>query len=249
GLYQFVWNEVCDWYIESVKPPQGEAMAAGSRQTLAAVLDVSLRLLHPVMPFVTERLWSAMNEAVPQRGVAGLSIPAGELLVKAAWPTADGSLTDADAEAEFGLLQEVVGMIREVRDGAKLPPREVVDFSMRTAAAKADVLRPHVATVEALTNTKVAALGPEVEKPGGAAAVTGPAGDGFLHVQIDTAEEAERLTKRKDELERSLKTLDGRLGNEKYTSKAPAHLVQQTRDQRAEAAAELDRVTKQLEAL
>ncbi|MEM6393258.1 MAG: valine--tRNA ligase [Planctomycetota bacterium] len=249
GLYEFVWNEVCDWYIESVKPDIKSPEAAKSRQALATVLDVSLRLLHPVMPFVTERLWSGLNAVFPQRGVLGLDPVECDELVGAPWPVADRALIDLEAEEVFPKVQHVVGMIREVRAGAKVPPREVVDFSLHMEDAEADRVRPNLHLVETLTNTKMVAVGPDIAKPEGAAVVTGPAGIGYLHVQIDTAEEAERLNKRKAELEKSLKTLDGRLSNEKYTSKAPSHLVQQTRDQRAAAAAELEEVARQLTAL
>ncbi len=256
GLYQFVWNEVCDWYIESVKPAAGSdaKMPAGSQAVLAAVLDASLRLLHPVMPFVTERLWSALREVVPHRGVEGLRLADSELLVHAAWPGrgADGSsasgasLRDDAAEQAFAQVQAVVGMIREGRNAAKLPARELLEFSLKVDAAAADNLRAHQPLIETLTHTTLVALGPDTAQPEHAAVISAPLGEGYLHVEIDAAEESDRLTKRKDELTQSLKTLDGRLSNEKYTSKAPAHLVQQTRDQRTAAAEELDRVTAQL---
>ena len=246
GLYQFVWNEVCDWYIEAVKPVITKPEGAKSRQVLAAVLDTSLRLLHPVMPFITERLWSALGAVCPQRGVEGLDPDETELLVKAPWPTADRALVDRDAEERFGRLQAAVGMIREVRNGAKVSPKEKLDFSVKVSDEVAQTLREGLALIASITNTNLVAIGPDTAKPDNAAVVTAPLGEGYLHVEIDTDAEGDRLTKRKEELEKSIKTLDGRLGNEKYTSKAPAHLVQQTRDQRAEAAAELERVNEQL---
>ncbi|MEO1235808.1 MAG: class I tRNA ligase family protein [Planctomycetota bacterium] len=251
GLYQFVWNEVCDWYVEAVKPAPGSdaRMAESSRRVLAAVLDTSLRLLHPVMPFVTERLWAALGEVCPQRGVEGLDPAENELLVTAEWPTADRALIDRDAEQRFGRLQGVVGMIREVRNGAKVSPKQTLDFSVKVSDDVAGTLREGLALMSAMTNTNIVAIGPDTQKPEHAAVVTAPLGEGYLHVEIDTDAESDRLTKRKEELEKSIKTLDGRLSNEKYTSKAPAHLVQQTRDQRAAAAAELERVETQLAGL
>lgn len=249
GLYQFVWNEVCDWYIEAIKPVITKPEGAKSRQVLAAVLDTSLRLLHPVMPFITERLWAALGAVCPQRGVEGLDPDETELLVNAPWPVADRGLIDRDAEERFGRMQDVVHMIREVRNGAKVPPREQVDFSIKSEDSAAEPIRRGLALIESLTNTKIVAVGPDTVKPEHAAVVTAPLGEGYLHIEVDTEAEGDRLGKRKAELEQSIKTLDGRLGNEKYTRKAPAHLVQQTRDQRASAAAELERVVAQLSGL
>ncbi|MEM9881704.1 MAG: valine--tRNA ligase [Planctomycetota bacterium] len=246
GLYLFVWNEVCDWYIEAVKPVITRPEGAPSRRVLAAVLDVSLRLLHPVMPFVTERLWESLCDVCPERGVDGLKLQISDLLVKAEWPSAEPALIDRDAEQRFGRLQEVVGLIREVRSAAGVSPRDRLVFSLRTTKEIAATIRASTPLVAAMTQTDLAAVGPDVEKPAAAAVVTGPLGEGYLHVEVDTAAEAERLSKRRDELTKSLRTLDGRLANEKYTSKAPAHLVQQTRNQRATAAAELENVEAQL---
>ncbi len=250
-LYRFVWDDLCDWYIESVKHVIREPSAAGeaSRRVLAAVLDTALRLLHPVMPFVTETLFEALNAAVPQRGVRGLDPAEASLLATAPWPEVDAAIVDLDAEARFERLQELVGMVRETRAATGLKPREACDVSVRIDADAAAGLTPMQGLFESLTATRVVALGPDVAKPEHAAIVTRPAADVYLHVEIDDAEEAERLEKRAAELTKQIANLDGRLSNEKYVSKAPSHLVQETRDQRASAAAELERVEAQRAAL
>ncbi len=228
-----------------IRSPEG----AKSRQVLATVLDVSLRVLHPVMPFVTERLWAALSDVCPKRGVEGLDPEENELLVTADWPVADRALIDHDAEERFERMQGVVHMIREVRNGAKVSPKENLAFSVKVSDAVAGTIREGLALISSMTNTTLVAIGPDTTKPEHAAVVTAPLGEGYLHVEVDTEAEGDRLGKRKAELEHSIKTLDGRLSNEKYTSKAPAHLVQQTRDQRAAAVAELERVVEQLSAL
>ncbi|MEM8495938.1 MAG: class I tRNA ligase family protein, partial [Planctomycetota bacterium] len=195
GLYQFVWNEVCDWYVEAVKPVIRTPEGAKSRQVLAAVLDTSLRLLHPVMPFVTERLWAALSEVCPQRGVEGLDPDENELLVTAEWPTADRALIDRDAEERFGRIQGVVGMIREVRNGAKVSPKEQLDFSVKVSDDVAATIREGLALMCTMTNTNIVAVGPDIEKPEHAAVVTAPLVEGYLHIEIDTAAESDRLTK------------------------------------------------------
>jgi len=248
-VYHFVWNDLCDWYIESVKHVIKKPEGAYSRQTIATVLDVSLRMLHPVMPFITETLWEALNAVAPKRGVEGLDPIEHDLLATAPWPKVDRAIVDKDAEARFERWQHVVGMIREVRSKAKVSPRESVEFSLKVPTHVADELRPSLPLLQSLTNTAIQHMGPDIDKPEQCAVITAPLGEGYLHIEVDTGEEKERLTKRKDELAKSIGALNGRLANKKYTEKAPSHLVQQTRDQLAEAQAELARVDEQLASL
>ena len=245
GLYDFFWRDLCDWFIEAVKPTIRENR--GQRAVLAACIDASLRLLHPVMPFITERLWSALNEAVPgDRSITGLTLPPHGLLVTAAWPAAAETLQDPDAERDFGLIQSFISAIREVRSKHQVPPQQTVTLSATAPSEAAESLQRYRTMCESMARYTTAALGPDVAAPANAAAAV--VGDITLYVHdvVDADTERDRLTKRRDELAASLKTLDGRLSNEKYTAKAPAHLVQQTRDQRASAAAELERVEAQL---
>ena len=158
-------------------------------------------------------------------------------------------MNDADAASVFETLQELVGMTREVRSGAGLKPRDKADVSLKVSDAVVSQVEQGKQLFEAMTQTTLVAMGPDTVKPDNAALASGPLGELYLHVEIDADAERERLSKRKDELERAIKTCDGRLSNEKYVSKAPAHLVQETKDQRAQAAEELERVQTQLAAL
>jgi len=245
-LYHFIWGDVCDWYIEAVKPT---IETSGEQQrVLAGVLDVCLRLLHPAMPFITERLWDALNAAYPRRGVDGLTLPGGDLLVKAAWPTASESLRDDAASAQFERVRELVAMLREVRTQSKIPPRQTVKASLKVADLDLDAARP---LIEALANVELVAAGPDVAKPANAAMAVRPIGEVYVHdaVTADLADaERDRLQKRLTEVERSIAALNGRLSNKGYTDKAPAHLVQQTRDELARAEAERDLLARQLAA-
>jgi len=248
-LYQFVWNEVCDWYIEAVKPVIREPEGARSRQVLATVLDVTLRMLHPMMPFVTEKLWEGLTEVAPKRGVKGLDPVEHPLLAQAPWPTADRAVVDLDAEGVFEKVREVTTMIREVRTQNQVPPREVVDCSLKMNAEVAADLRSHIKFVESLTNTRVVDVGPDVAKPESAAVVVRPLGEAYLHLTLDVEKELARLTKRREDVEKSIKQLTGRLSNKGYVDKAPAHLVQETRDQLADAEREKAALDDQIAAL
>ncbi len=248
-LYQFVWNDVCDWYIESIKGVVRKPEAVRSRQVLYSVLDVVLRLLHPSMPFVTEKLWEGLNAVAPRRGLRGLDLPDSALLVKAAWPKADRALIDLEAEETYGRVQEIVGMIREARTSAKIPPRETVEVSVKASAEVAADAQPHVWITESLANVKIVAMGPDVAKPEHAVVVVRPLAEVYLHQEIDLDAERARLNKQLAEAQKSIKALEGRLNNKGYTEKAPAHLVQQTRDELARRQSEAAAIEQQLAAL
>ncbi len=243
-LYQFIWNDVCDWYIEAIKPTvKGDA---GQRRVLATVLDVCLRLLHPSMPFITEKLWEHLQASAPERGVDGLPCEPSELLSHAAWPRADVALRDEAAEDQFERARTVVTMIREVRAENKVPPREKVEVSIKLDAELADMLRKSEAAFTTLANITIVAMGPDVAKPEHAAVVVRPLAEVYLHQQFDAEAERDRLTKRLAEVEKNVKALSGRLNNKGYTEKAPEKLVQETRDKLAEAESEAAKLRDRL---
>ena len=140
-LYDFIWRDFCDWYIEIIKPTV--ANDPSQQRVLVTVIDASLRLLHPVMPFITEKLWERLNAVSPQRGsltapgVCELSLPheQGGLLIRAAWPAArldeEGA---AKAEARFEAARQIVAALREVRATYKVPPRQKLACSIKTPA-------------------------------------------------------------------------------------------------------------------
>ncbi len=245
-LYQFVWNDVCDWYIEAVKPTISTPAGAKSRQVLATVLDVSLRMLHPAMPFITERLWEALSAVAPKRGVRGLDPEENDLLVTAKWPEADRAVIDLQAEELFERLRTLVTMIREVRTSNKVPPRETVEVSVKLAEEIAGQVGGNKGLIESLANVKVLAVGADIEKPGDAAVIVRPLAEVYLHNQLDADAEKTRLTKHLSDVTGQIKNLEGRLSNEKYVSKAPAHLVQESRDKLAGLKREQEAVQKQL---
>jgi valyl-tRNA synthetase len=273
GLYQLVWNEFCDWYLEGVKP----TIAGDVRQqaVLHAVLDSVLRLLHPTMPSITESLWQVVHplrERAKLPMVAGVALPglqrdatpqerALPLLTHAPWPVVESIVRDERSEGVFDALRGVVGAIRDVRAMHKVAPsRKIVlhvpaqglAFAEASALAQASLAASERAEVDALVCT-FAGLA-RIER--GGAAVPGMVtfshegaqlGVSDLHDAAagadgaDAAKQAERarLEKLVADLGKSIATLEGRLGNPGYADKAPAHMVQQTRDQLAKAKQEL----------
>ncbi|HEX7009690.1 MAG TPA: class I tRNA ligase family protein, partial [Phycisphaeraceae bacterium] len=247
GLYDFFWRDLCDWYIETIKPTVRKS--ATQRAVLAACVDASLRLLHPVMPFITEELWAHLNRTVSRRGLKGLTLPGSDLLIEAAWPRAERSLVDERAEAQFELVQRVVSAARQVRTQYAVPPRQTVDISAKAPAAIAQRLLEQKELIEVLANVQGREIGPRVDKPADAAvAITGDI-ELYLHGLVDPAAEKARLLKRAADLEKTIATLRSRLANENYVSKAPAKLVNETREQLSAAEREAEAVRQQLATL
>lgn len=246
AVYDFVWRDLCDWYIEIVKKTLSETPS--QQQVLATCLDASLRLLHPSMPFITERLWEALNERIPAayRGVAGFDLPANELLIDAAWPQASEALADAKAEGQFETLRGIVDAVRHARSVYKIPPKQKVEATTKAPAALSQLIYDTRYITGPLTNCIGRGVGPATERPAGSAAVIIGEATVYLHDVVDIETEKARLEKHLADKQKQLKTFDGRLSNAKYVDNAPAHLVQETRDQRAAVAAEVKQIQKQM---
>jgi valyl-tRNA synthetase len=248
-VYDFFWRDLCDWYIEAVKPTLRDD--AAQQGVLTACLDATLRMMHPAMPFITERVWETLREIAGDRGTPGVELagsPDG-LLMTAAWPRVDASLADAEAEARFEAIRESLTALREARNTHKIKPQVKVTVSIRTDADTAGVIESNRRMFERLGNIEIAEVGEDVLQPAGSAAAMSRDVAIYLHDVVDTDTERQRLTKRMEEIEKSIKQLEGRLSNEKYVSKAPAHLVQETRDQLAETKKEAEQIEQQLAAL
>ncbi len=247
-VYDFFWRDLCDWYLETIKPTVGTATRAGqaNRATLAACLDAALRLLHPAMPFITETLFAQLNRVYPKRSIDRIDLPAGDLCIHARWPGIDPSLIDAESEQMFERLQTVVGMIRDVRNANHIPPRQEVELSVRVAPEAMHVVPRGIYLIQPLANVLIRDVGPQVERPEHAAVIVRPWIEVYMHQQFDANAEAQRLEARRAELEKDVAALESRLNNRGYVEKAPAHLVQQTRDELAEKQRELATVADNL---
>ena len=153
-LYEFAWDEFCSFYVEMVK---GRLQTAGTRPTaqrvLAHVLDALLRLLHPMMPFLTEEVWHLLGQVAPRRGLSDPGrVPSGcgpeepreaaQSVMIAPWPESEPARRDAQIEARFARFQEVLRAVREVRSRQNVPPKKQIEFAVRCDAQNAALLRP-----------------------------------------------------------------------------------------------------------
>jgi len=242
ACYDFFWRDYCDWYVEASKAAMRDpSRAPQTAQVLATVLDAALRLMHPAIPFITETIWWRLNEVVPQRGIPGvLDAPSSELLIKAAWPQAPA--VDEQAERDFATLQEIVGTIRNVRNEYKADPKKPVPVSISAPAELAKLLLDNREILDLLATCKLVDARPDLPAPANAARAIAGSAEIYVEGLIDPEAEKQRLAKKRQELENRINAMKARLANESYIAKAPPHLVQQTRDQLAQAEAELARL-------
>lgn len=252
SVYDLLWRDFCDWYLEAIKP----TVAADPRQqaVLRASLDTILRLLHPIMPYVTEAIYEQVR-LLPAAPIEGLHLGAarkGDLLCTAGWPTAAASLRDTAAEAAFERTRTLVTALREARSQHQVAPKRKV-----TLHAPAGLLKPdEAALVQTLALIETIDAAPQ---PAGAVAITFEGKQLFLSNLRDAAApgatsggndaERERLTKLIADSDKSIATLEGRLNNPGYAQKAPPAMVKQTQDQLAKAKADRDAAKAALTAL
>lgn len=241
SCYDFFWRDFCDWYVEAIKPAMKDpARAPQTAGVLAAVLDGALRLMHPMIPFITETVWWRLNDVRPVRGLAGrVECPPSKRLVLAQWPRA-GAL-DESAEQIFPKLQELIGAIRTVRNDRKISPKQTVAVSIRAPGDLAEQIESNRELIELLATCTLNAVVPDLPAVANATLVTSAGCD--IHIEglpsAGSGPDAARLAKEIADKQRSIDSLRGRLRNESYLAKAPPELVQQTRDQLAAAEADL----------
>jgi valyl-tRNA synthetase len=225
AVYRFIWSDLADWYIEQIKPrlygdaPGGDVARAVAAQTF----DVALRLLHPVMPFVTETLWRRF----PGR-------PADASITVAAWPGPDARAEDPEALQEFGLVQEVVGAIRAIRAEYGVQPGQAVRAVVTPGDLGDGALDRERLTLIRLAKVSELSFGEPRERVGGHAvlsdgtAVFVPLGDA-----IDVTRECQRLSGEVKRLTQLVESQDRKLGNEQFVSRAPPDVVQREREKAA----------------
>lgn len=224
SLYEFVWNEYCDWYLEMSKvqlQDQNPRIQQGTRHTLLAVLEGILRLMHPIMPFITEELWQTVYPAL--NGEKHSSSPA--YLAVAAWPVADEARIDAEALSWMSALQECVNACRTLRSEMQLSPSERVPLIIQGDAARLAEWTPYLKPLAKISEVNCVAQLPETQSP-----VQHLAGLSFmLHIELDPAKELQRIEGELAKIEPELIRLQSQLANTQFVARAPVHLVEQSK--------------------
>ena len=247
GLYHFMWDDFCDWYLEIAKV-RISAGDASAKTILAHCLDALLRLLHPICPFITEAIWERLNEVAPVRsyGVTGNE----KMLVTAQWPKSDADRIDQAAEEQFSLLQELIRNIRNVRIEHGIAPSKTVDVAIAASGPAAAMLTENVELLKSLASIgEISIQAKLAEAPTTAASVT--AGGVRLYVLgiIDPTAERKRLEKKGQTLQHGIKAIESKLANENFLTKAPADLVEREKNRLAELRRDMEAVSKSLESL
>ena len=248
-LHKFSWDEFCSFYVEMVKRRlQDDASRPIAQRVLAHTLDTLLRLLHPMIPFLTEEVWQLLGKLAPNRGLDAVK-PASESVMIASWPQTDPARQDAKIEAQFAQFQEVLRAVREIRSRQNVDSKREIDFMVRCDSATAELLLPMEPYFLSMASARAAGCGPDVEPPALSANVTVPGLEVFVDLAelIDVEAEISRKEKDLEKLDTLVAAKRKKLSNEKFVSRAPEAVVQKERDglreleqQRAAASATLE---------
>ena len=236
-LYEFVWNDYCDWYIELAKVQIQTGCPTTqrtTRRTLVRVLEAALRLLHPIIPFITEELWQAVAPLANAKTADSIML--------AAYPKADPEKIVQAAFDQMAQLQDLIGAVRNLRGEMGIQPNVKAPLFVESADDLADYLK-YLPMMTRLTEAQQVAALPESEDS--PVAVCNGARL-MLKVEIDKAAETARLSKEAEKLQKALDKLNAKLSKPGYTDKAPAHLVEKDKADLAELMDKMGKVEGQL---
>ena len=251
ALYDFIWADYCDWYLELSKPVlwddnASEALKTGTRRTLVRVLEATLRLAHPLMPFITEEIWQRIKPYAGKRGDTIMTQP---------FPTADQSKIDPTALADVEWLKAIIIAVRTIRGEMNISPGKTLPVYLKNGGLKnggvedqrrLEANRTYLSKLANLES--ITWLNEDDEVPPSSTAL---AGELEIHVPmagvINKDEELARLDKEMGKLEKEIQRLNGKLNNEKFISNAPADVVEKERGKARENSTALEKLREQRE--
>jgi valyl-tRNA synthetase len=225
-LYDFAWNEFCSFYVEMVK---GRLQDAASRpvaqRVLAHTLDALVRLLHPLIPFITEDIWQRLEDAAPVRGLTAPA-EATESVMIATWPEVETSRQDPEIEARFAKFQELLKGLRDIRSRQNIKTK--IQFSVRCDAEFSKLLAPMEPYFESMAGAAATAWGEDVKAPETSANFFAAGAEVFVD-HIDVKAEIARQKKEQERLTGAIAQKEKQLSNESFVSRAPAAVIEKER--------------------
>ncbi|MDP8211379.1 MAG: valine--tRNA ligase [Candidatus Stygibacter australis] len=246
-IQEFIWKEFCSWYLELSKErmynEDNPIRQMTVKYILLDVLQNSMRLLQPLMPFIAEEIWDNLKNWVTDLE---------ESVVIASFPTSDHTKIDKNIEAEMAMIQESITVIRNLRKQVNLPPKTQVKISIKTATDNQDkLLNENLNYFSKLANVVEIETGKEMPKPEGALADVVMGMEIYLPLSglIDVKAEQQRLQKQIDKLEIELRKINGKLQNEKFISSAPENIVAKEKEKYNEVKTKYDKTLELLNGL
>jgi valyl-tRNA synthetase len=252
GLYRFFWNDLCDWYLEWAKPRmQDKKKKKIAQNVLAFVLDQTLRLLHPFIPFITEGIFQKLNEIAPAQGLKGIiESNKTESLVISKWPEGLEPLTDEDAEKQIDLVQSAIRTIRDIKSQRNIPPSQRPVVSAKSQQQTVEILNANDDLIRQLAGVKEFKAGTDLSKPTNAAiSIMEDATEVYVHDAVDAQAERVKLDKQKQQIEQAKKAVEAKLANQNFVTKARPEVVDRARNRLTELSEQLKTVEKHLSEL
>ena len=233
SIYKLVWDDFCSWFLEIIKPAYQQPIDKATFDKAIELLEANLKLLHPFMPFLTEEIWQYIAERTPE-----------EALIISKWPTMKN--TNADLIAEFDFVTEVISGIRTIRKEKNIPFKDVIDLKVinnENASTKFDAVILKLGNIESLEYVSEAVEGTLTYRV--------KSNEYFIPIagNIDVAAEIEKLEAELKYTQGFLKSVQGKLNNEKFVAGAPEQVIANERNKEADALAKIATIEQSLASL
>ena len=246
---EFFWSELCDWYLELIKPRfRDQQKVFEARTVLAFAIDVVLRLFHPFVPFITEALWEMLNEQAPIRGLEE-ELTRDRLLISSAWPTDFGRFKDTEIEKKFDLIQQITRSIRNLRARYQISPTKKLQAAIKARGRLVEILSGSNHLIMNLTNLEKMTVGEEIQRPSLSALQVEGELEIYLTGVLDPEKEKQKLIEQRQQLQNNLEAINRKLANKHFVQKAPPRVVESEKKRQYELKKQLELVNRNLNSL